>query len=414
MKYTEQLEFFGIKLGLQQITTLLDLLDNPQKRLKFVHVAGTNGKGSVCAMVESGLRAVGFKTGFYSSPHLVSINERFRINGIPIDENRWNDICETVRIAADKMKNPPSFFEFTTAAAALLFHDEKCEICIWETGMGGRLDATNVVMPILTVITRIGMDHTAYLGETLSQIALEKAGIIKSDIPLIIGTQSPGIGELLEKEAAFHGSAFHHVQTIQACESQHKNQFKIQKFSIDGHEIALSLQGKWQQENAATAYTALQKLSDNLKFNLDIALKGWENVVWPARFQISEDGKTIIDGAHNPDGASVLTDSWGAYFPGQKATILFANFSDKETEKVLTHLLPIAKKFIFTPVTGAKGRPSADPAQLKIFLNQIAPDIPCECVENIHRGIYKLHQENNLKLITGSLYLAGAYLAETQ
>lgn len=412
MQYLQHLEFFGIKLGLDQITELLERLGNPHEKLRFIHVAGTNGKGSTCALIESGLRQCGFKTGFYSSPHLVKVNERFRINGVPITDTEFERISEIVRIHADAMKDPPSFFEFATALAALWFAEQQCDFVLWETGMGGRLDATNVVVPILTVITRIGFDHQAFLGNTLTAIAGEKAGILKPGIRTVIGLQPSEAESVLTAQAQIVGaprlSLPDAVQNGQISPDPTR-----QTFNLEGHAITLSLAGTWQRENALTAYTALRELSNRYGFNLAEALKGWKTVCWPARFQfVSKD--LILDGAHNPDGAAVLLESWRAYFGDQKATLLFANFSDKETLPILEKLCLIANAFIFVPITGAKERPSASGETLSRMVHQISAKLPCYSAPDIQDAIRHLEQAPGLKLVTGSLYLAGAFCAAKQ
>lgn len=405
MKYTAQLEFFGIKLGLDQITELLARLGNPEKQLRFIHLAGTNGKGSVCAMIEAGIRASGYRTGFYSSPHLVSINERFRINGNPISDQQMAAYTERIRVHADAMTHPPSFFEFTTALAALCFAEAGCDFVLWETGMGGRLDATNVVMPILTILTRIGIDHAAHLGDTLAVIAAEKTGILKHGVPVVSGVQDPIAEQVILQRAEDLDAPM-----IRAPEAG--GEFTLeptggQSFAINGERVRLSLLGVWQRENAALAYAALKYLSAQYGFDFGKSVAAWENIVWPARFQ--RVAGMVIDGAHNPDAAHALAESW-QLMKLPKAVILFAGFADKDARTILEALHPIAERFIFTVVTGAKGRPGTSPETLQKILAEVT-DIPSEGIEDIDAALTKLRAYPNEKLVTGSLYLAGAVLS---
>lgn len=409
--YLDKLEVFGIKLGLSQIVELLERLGRPDRKLKIIHVAGTNGKGSVCAMVERVLREAGFKVGFYSSPHLVRLNERFKINGENISDSQLKRAIQKVKHHSDlmiKAGKTPTFFEFTTALALDWFADKKCDVVLLEVGMGGRLDATNAVMPILCGITRIGLDHQQHLGTTLSQIAAEKAGIIKPGVPVVVGQQEPKAMEVLRFIADSQKSPLIEAVDAQAKESLAMNNGH-QEVLLFGHFYELSLAGVWQVENAVLAYKMLECLATILKFDFKKYLSAWTDVRWPGRFQLV-DWRTVLDGAHNPDGAEALVKAWNYRFGSEKATILFANFSDKATHDILKIILPIAKKFIFVPIRGAKGRPSMSPPELTALLHSMDPTIPSLECNTVSEGATSLKEHDGYQIVTGSLFLLGEYM----
>ena len=244
------LQHAGIKLGLGHITELLSHLGNPEESLKFVHVAGTNGKGSVCAVLASALKGVGYRVGFYSSPHLVSLRERFRINGEAISREKLSKLIDCVWPVVEKMYSEDknvTFFEVTVSMAALYFAREKCDFVLWETGLGGRLDSTNVVSPVITAITGIGLDHEKYLGDTEEKIAFEKAGIIKKKTPIFVGKMSSSVLQVIKEVASGNSAPFFSV------EKENLSFFKVHK---DGF-----LGGWWFSED--TPIAEVEKNTDN-------------------------------------------------------------------------------------------------------------------------------------------------------
>ncbi len=408
--YLNQLEMFGIKLGLDQMTELLERLGRPDRKYKIIHVAGTNGKGSVCAMIERALRHAGFKTGLYTSPHLVKVNERFKLNGQDIRDDQLERAIHTLKPHADAMieaGNTPTYFEFTTALALNWFAQKNCDVVILETGMGGRLDATNVVTPICCAITKIGLDHQGHLGDTLTDIAHEKAGIIKPNIPVISAPQTPEAQKVLTEVAESLHASICVADNANAAESLSMNNGH-QEVHLYGRFYELSLAGVCQRENAAVAYKVLETLSHQLNFNFKKSLSAWNDVAWPGRFQLLN-WNTIIDGAHNPDGANALVKAWKYRFGNEKATILFANFADKSTAEILEILLPIAQKFIFVPIEGAKNRASLAPEKLTKLVHTFNPDLHTVECHTLETAIKNLETHEGYHLICGSLFLVGDY-----
>ncbi|HBC87467.1 MAG TPA: bifunctional folylpolyglutamate synthase/dihydrofolate synthase [Lentisphaeria bacterium] len=390
LKFLSDLEIYGIKLGLEQVSELFSRTGNPQEKLRFIHVAGTNGKGSVCAMLSSCLKAAGLKTGFYSSPHLVSIRERFRINGAAIPEKELCRLIDMIRPHVLEMKASgrcPTFFEVTTVIAGMYFAEQKTDFVVWETGMGGRFDATNIVTPVASVITGIGIDHTAFLGSTLEAIAFEKAGIIKPGIPVFCGKLGRHAMKVIEDKA-------------RTCNSP----IIYPEGNLKG--IKLSLRGKIQKQNACLALAVLKRVAKDFNFDLKDSIKGFSNTVWPARFQILKDG-SILDGSHNPQAVSVLISNLEEYFPEEKFTVIFGCLADKDSESIFKLLDKVADEFIFVPIKGS--RKSLSPDELEQFCMKVS-DKAARKAASVREALDMEHGKRFL--ITGSLYLAGQVLSE--
>ncbi|MBN1864728.1 MAG: bifunctional folylpolyglutamate synthase/dihydrofolate synthase [Victivallales bacterium] len=384
------LEMFGIKMGLEQTRRLFSLMGNPEKSLRFIHVAGTNGKGSVCAMIAAGLSAAGFKTGFYSSPHLISLRERFRIDGKAISQATLNILADKAEKAAMTMKAEgasPTYFEVTTAVAAAYFAKEDVDFAVWETGMGGRLDATNIVLPEVSVITSVGMDHCDYLGSSLPLVAAEKSGIIKQGVPLFCGPMDNVAMEVIRCKAAEENTTIF--------------------LPLDNHS-AVTHCNDYRLRNQTLAEAVLRHLSEKFKFPADKAFRGIPGMRWPARFHIMEDG-AIVDGAHNPQGGLALAKLLQKEFPGERFSIIFAAFADKDTESLLKILEPLAERFIFTQISAK--RPSAPPGQLETILQSFSKTPSLKAVNPAEALVLvpALHSSSRL-LVTGSLFLAGEIL----
>lgn len=386
--YFYSLQPFGIKLGLERVTRLFELLGNPHRKLNFIHLAGSNGKGSTGAMLAAGLKAAGLKTGFYTSPHLVYIRERFRIDGSAISEELFASITETIKPYIEEMRNspsgPPTFFEALTALAVLYFSEEKADTIVWETGMGGRFDATNIVDPLCSVITGISLEHCSYLGDSIEKIAFEKAGIIKGNRPVFCGQLHPSCREVIEKKATEVSAPA----------------FFIDK-PFDGE---VSLYGFFQKYNASLAASVLEYLSRKMDFDLKKALAAFSHVRWPGRMQFLPDG-TLIDGAHNPESSEVLASFIKERFPGGKFTVIFGNFADKDTLAVLKFLEPVASSFIFVPIKGE--RKSRQPSELLQMLSSFSKLDAC-AAESLEEAL-SISKGKRI-LISGSLYLAGEAL----
>ncbi len=321
-----------IKPGLEVMEALLEDIDHPHRKLAVVHVAGTNGKGSVCAMIEAVLRASGFRTGMFTSPHLVDFSERYRINGEPIPPPKLDGYILSMEEAADRACKAhglrrATFFEISTGIAFQYFADEAIDIALIEVGMGGRWDATNVVIPLLSVITRIGIDHTEFLGDTLAEIANEKAGIIKPGRAVISAPQEAEAMAVLE---AVSEPIIHSAEAVSIARIGAPQKLKIETPSRNLPPISLPLLGACQRENCAVAVSALETLADMLHFKPEFK-KGLEQVTWSARFaRVSDEPPVVLDSAHNLCGARALVETLNEIYPGYQAGFILGFLTDKD------------------------------------------------------------------------------------
>jgi len=387
MTYDEAMEWlhsrlrFGMKLGLENMRALCAGLGNPEQALRFIHVAGTNGKGSVCAMIESILRAEGNRTGLFTSPHLVEFRERVRVNGGLPPEQEVAAALTRIRDATQNWAHSPSYFEVSTALAFLLFLRASCDVVVLETGMGGRLDSTNVVTPLASVITPIGMDHAAHLGDTLEKIACEKAGIIKPGIPVVSSRQ--------EKEAEA-------VLRATAGRTQSAIEFATEPFTA----VTLPLAGSFQKRNAAAAVAAIR--AAGIPVSRGAITSGLENVCWPGRFQrIGE--RLVLDGAHNPPGAEQLVTTWREVFGNRKPTILFSAVVEKDHLGILKPLKALSEDFVIVPMKVEKGE-----ALDELLAEARTAGLSPRTAASVEAGL-ELTRER-LTLATGSLFLVGEIL----
>jgi dihydrofolate synthase/folylpolyglutamate synthase len=393
------LQRFGIKLGLENIRRLLDELDlgsarglravfggSPNTSAKIIHVAGTNGKGSVCAMVDSICRAQVYRTGLFISPHLVTFRERIRVNGEMISEDAVADGLMLIRDLIADWDPHPTFFEVTTALALKHFGDAKIDMAILETGLGGRLDATNAVQSDVSAITPIGLDHEKWLGNTLGQIAAEKAGIIKPRVPVVSAPQEPQAEEVIRERATKCGSLV---------------QFVIETY----HSSPVALRGEYQKQNAAVAIAAIQ--AANIQVDEKAIVRGLATIEWPARFQ-NWDERTIIDGAHNPSAARILAQTWHEVFGDQKATLVLAVLSDKDLRGICEALAPVAESVLLPKIRSER---AAAPRELAKIFSIITPSVPHSITPTIGDALMLARAKPNPILITGSLHFAGEVLA---
>lgn len=402
--------FFTIDLGLGRMEKLLDRMGRPQDSLKFVHVAGSNGKGSVCSLTESALRKVGFKTGFYSSPHLIKLNERFRINGIPVDDACFIRSAENVRKHVESLRAEnisPTYFEITTAIALEIFRAEKVDFAIWETGLGGRLDATNVITPVLSIITGISLEHTAYLGSSLSEVAGEKAGIIKPGVPVICGPMPEEAFAVISQKAAELNSALTKVSAYTGP-YQVNRECLCQEITIDGQNVPLSLPGAYQRNNASTAFYGMKYLSEKYGFEFSAALRGFSQAKWSARFQYVPEKKILIDGAHNPEGMQALAAALREYFPGEKFQFFAGCFADKNAGEVVAAFAPLAREVSFIAFDGS-GREICSPEQLGRLLEKYAPGTPWQ-EKTLEDALKHLPADDCMTVLCGSLHMCGEAL----
>lgn len=377
LKLIEQLAArrrFGMKLGLDTIHELLTRLGSPERKLRAIHVAGTNGKGAVCAILDAALREVGERIGRYTSPHLVSLNERYFVNGRIVDDATLEVFANKVNEAIVELDCEVTFFEALTAIAFLLYSEMDMDRVILECGLGGRLDATNVCKPEICIITKIGLDHCEWLGDTVEKVAMEKAGIIKSGVPIVLGNNATSVRELIEARARKVGAPFYYAPEM-----------------TDETEIPsdFALDGKFNRENAMTALAALKVLG--------VRTSSLKSVVWPGRLQ--RIGNFIIDGAHNPPAASALYDA----LQGRKYNLIAGFCGDKDVDAVLTILAPLVNQ-AFAVKTNNQRSLSAEDTAKKM------------CDHGIDaRSVASLSEAISLSgdmptLICGSLFLAGEAL----
>ena len=383
MTYAESLDWlyglqvYGIRLGLDNVRHLCVAL-GVETAGNFIHVAGTNGKGSVCAMAAAMLCASGKRTGLYTSPHLVSFRERIRLGRNLIPEEHVASGLSDIRDASAGLQQAPTFFEVATVLALAWFQRQNADWVVLETGLGGRLDATNIVTPAVSVITPIAFDHTKYLGDTLTEIAGEKAGIIKAGVPVVSAPQPPEAEAVIRETCVRLGCAVKFVsKPISDCE--------------------MMLVGSHQRMNAAVAFAAV--VSAGLRpvpQTIDEALRVVE---WPGRFQRVEDGRIILDGAHNPHAARQLAHTWREEFGDEKATLILGAMADKDVAGVIAELSPIAATIRCVRVNNPRSLSAADLAELAHgtayeTLSDALDNLPAERV-----------------LIAGSLFLIGEALA---
>lgn len=406
-KYISELDMFGIRLGLERVSELKKLAGDPDRDLKFIHLAGTNGKGSTGAMLECALRNAGYTTGFYSSPHLIDIRERFRVNGRSVERQIFEQETEKLSLLAGDDKF--SYFEFTTVLAMQIFKSAGCDFVIWETGMGGRLDATNVVTPEAVVITNIALDHQDHLGSTVAAIAAEKAGIIKKGVPLFYGKLDADARKVICAKAQELGcSIYPPAAEVPEAESIRELDDRfVQEFTYCNDHVVLSLGGRMQRENFRIVHNVLKYLSSKHGFDFARSIASLDKVVWPCRFQ-KVNFRTIVDGGHNPDGAAALASSLEEFCPGEKFTVIFAAFENKEVGETLDILRSkFAARFIFTrPVPWGRASRSFEDLQSN------AGDTSCCWCDDAVAALRKAEAFDERILVCGSLYLAGSVLSE--
>jgi dihydrofolate synthase/folylpolyglutamate synthase len=353
---------------------------------KVIHVAGTNGKGSVCAMIDSILRAQGYRTGLFTSPHLVTFRERIRVNGEMISEDAVASGLTAIRVLIADWNPHPTFFEVATTLALKHFAETKIDFVILETGLGGRLDATNAIQSNVSVITQIDFDHEKWLGKTLPEIAAEKAGIIKPRVPVVSAAQRPEAEEVICARAA-------------ECEAP------IEFATALYDETPIALAGSHQKQNAALAIATLR--AGKIDIDKSVAARGLANVDWPARFQ-RWDERTVIDGAHNPGAARVLAETWREIFSDQRATLILAVLSDKNLRAICEALAPIADSVLLPKIRSER---ASDPNVLARILSTITPSLPHSIALSVGEAFDLARAKPNPILITGSLHFAGEVLA---
>ena len=406
LTYADALEFlyglrlFGAKLGLENTFKLATLAGSPQKGLRFIHVAGTNGKGSTCAMLESIYRASGRRVGLFTSPHLVSFRERIQVDRrmIPAD-----DVIRLVAMAQEWLGEfqglpHPTFFEVVAVLALRYFAEQACDVVIWETGLGGRLDATNIVTPLASVITNIQLDHEKWLGSTVAQIATEKAGIIKPGVPVFTAAELP------DALAVIRATAEHHRAPLRIVTSTDTAQPPLDK-------IELPLIGEHQRLNAALAQAVARSLQGQLPLSDSALQTGLETVQWPGRLQQyrAPGGQLVLlDGAHNPAGAESLRDALQTHFSGRPPTLILGVFQDKDWTAICRILTPLARRIFVVPVHSERATPPLDLERACAELGLPVEITKCSSLtEALERS-----KRDEFVLITGSLHLVGEAMEE--
>ena len=400
MSYAEAIQFlyglqlFGAHFGLERVQKLVALAGNPEKNLRFIHVAGTNGKGSTCAMLENIYRVAGLRVGLFTSPHLVSFRERIQVGRQLIAEN------EIVRLVAEiqpllkqfPTDNHPTMFEVVTVMALKYFAEQKCDLVVWETGLGGRLDATNIVTPLASVITNIAFDHTEWLGDTLAKIAAEKAGIIKPGVPVITAETNPEALNVIEKIALGKNA-----------------RLKIIQERLAG-KFDLSLLGKHQQLNAALAVATVEELRNMIPVRAEQIQKGLANVFWPGRLQVIQRSgqKILLDGAHNVAGAEMLRDALKMNFAGIRIVFIFGALADKRWPDICRVLAPLAAKVITVPVASERTMAATKLSAAFYGANE---KIEAVAASNFAEALSACKDEPFV-VVTGSLYLVGEALEQ--
>jgi len=413
--YSEAIQFlyglnlFGAHFGLENTLRLAANIGNPQTQLRFIHVAGTNGKGSTCAMLESIYRAAGLRVGLFTSPHLVSFRERIQVNRQLISED---DIVRLVtEIRAANQERETTLFEFATVMALKYFAEQKCDLVIWETGLGGRLDATNIVTPLASVITNIALDHTQWLGDTLEKIAAEKAGIIKPGAPVVTAATEPEVLAVIEKMARAKGAAV----TVVGQAPRLSSLCLQEKYFPDGWNwtgetpVPLCLLGDHQKLNAALALATVEVLQPQIPVGEDQIRAGLKNADWPGRLQLIQkpDGqKILLDGAHNLAGAAALRAALAKDFAGVRPVLIFGALADKDWAGICHLLAPLASKIFTVPV--ASGR-TADAGELAKVFQAANPNATVVAMNHLSHAL-AASQNDPFAAITGSLYLIGEAL----
>ncbi len=404
MTYTEAIQFLyglrllGAKFGLENTYKLAALAGNPQNQLRFIHVAGTNGKGSTCAMLESIYRAAGLRVGLFTSPHLVSFRERIQVNRRLIPETEVVRLVTKMRplLKQFPVNHHPTFFEAVTVMALKFFAAQKCDLVIWETGLGGRLDATNIVTPLASVITNIAFDHQQWLGDTLAKIAAEKAGIIKPGVPVITAADEPEALKVIE-EVARGENALLEIVTVNDANSR-----------LAG-TLALPLSGEHQKLNAALALATVGVLQNKIPVSEENIRAGLQSVTWPGRLQLitfPNDRRILLDGAHNVAGAKVLREALEKIFPATKRTLILGVLQDKDWPQICRTLAPLAARIFTVPVSSER---TANPGQLAAACRTANVSAEIFACDSLHDALGKIANDD-FTVITGSLYLVGEAL----
>lgn len=425
LTYSEALEFihgmtkYGIRLGLDKIEKLLDLLGNPQEGIRVVHVAGTNGKGSTCAMIDSMLRAAGYRVGLYTSPYLEVFNERIRVDGKNIPDEDVARLTEKVKNAVEEMERKgwgqPTEFEVVTALGFLYFKEQKVDYLVLEVGMGGRYDATNVITPLVSVITPISYDHQQYLGDTLAEIAGEKCGIIKPGRVTVTAPQSEEAMKVIEKTCRELKSPLVKVEDEVSYRliswGVEGQTFELKTSKRDYQAVRIKLLGDHQLDNAATAVAAVEALQHyGIEIPMDAVKKGLEEARWPGRLEIMRENPCVLlDGAHNIAGIQVLKGALSKYFPGKRIILLIGILGDKDYMDMLSEIIPLADSVVATRPDSPRALSAAELGESikKVAKRENLKVFEIDDIETAVNAALDMASPQDLVVCAGSLYLIG-------
>jgi len=402
MSYAEAIQFlyglqmFGARPGLQTTRQLAALTGNPQDKLRFIHVAGTNGKGSTCAMLESIYRAAGLRVGLFTSPHLVSFRERIQVNRELILASEVARLASDIQLSLKTFSDDqhPTMFEVVTVLALRHFAEQKCDLVIWETGLGGRLDATNIVTPLASVITNIALDHQAWLGDTLAKIAAEKAGIIKTGVPVVTTERGAEALGVVERVARENNSPLTRVESTPSTILPPSS----------------SLSGSHQRTNSALARATVEILRETIPVSDAQIAAGLAQVKWLGRLQLitRQNGQQVLlDGAHNIAGVQTLRAALEQNFKRTDRTLILGMLGDKDWQVMCDMLAPLASRIMLVPVDSAR---TATPEELAVVCRAANPQAEIHCIKTLSVALESA-AEDAFVVIAGSLYLIGAALA---
>jgi len=395
IEFLYQLRWFGAKFGLANTRKLAALAGNPQESLRFIHVAGTNGKGSTCAMLESIYRIAGLRTGLFTSPHLVAFGERIQVNRQTLTEGQVIRLVSEIQplLAQFPPEEHPTFFEVVTVMALRHFAAQHCDLVVWETGLGGRLDATNIVTPLASVITNIQYDHQKWLGETLPSIAAEKAGIIKPHVPILTATEDADALRVIRETAHTQAAPLTVVDPA-----------VIDAPPLDALELPLL--GRHQKINASLALATVTALSSRLPVTHDAILGGLARVHWPGRLQLiarPSGQRVLLDGAHNVGGAEILAEALKQYFQGEPLTLVLGILQDKDLAGMCEVLAPLADRILLVPVHSER---TASTQQLAQMCRRAQPAAQLQQFSSLAAALADCAFAPFVT-IAGSLYLVG-------
>lgn len=428
LAYLDSLQVHKIKLGLDSMRSFLDRVGSPEKRLRCVHVAGTNGKGSVCATLAAIAGRAGYRVGLYTSPHLSDVRERFHLHDRYITEEEFAGLATRIREVLEPERI--TYFEFCTALALLLFAEADVDLVVLETGLGGRLDATNVITPMISVITSVSMDHEAYLGTTLTEVAGEKAGIIKQGVPVISSATAPDAAAVIERVSCERHAPLYMLGRDFDFSGDQRGEWRWRGTSppIVGEYSGLhcALKGDYQQQNSSVAVASVRLLGEyGFTIGMQAIKEGLASVFWPGRMEYfyvgagcsrqsvgaGENEQTgrwyLLDGAHNPDGVKKLAESLVADFGGRRLVCIWGAMGDKDIAGAFSTIVPLVDTLILTQPLGER---SATPEQLMACLRS-EERYKAACVADINSALARACEvsgPDDLIVVAGSLYLVGA------